>query len=303
MLQATSFLLEVRNACYIYSALYIICCAHLLCTSCIIGISEDSIAGYFRPQHMELYHQLHTNIAENIAPLASGHQHLALSTVGQILHPDDYTPGRYFDGSVRTIRPRAMENMFNLVDIIPEATSIVSNFKHGRLLAKMYESLVEQLQVSYNDMDPMTLTEARNFLQEKVDDLGGELTGSIPRLMLYFHYKKQYHRVKLEVETAKDKQQKRLSSRSYITWLERNAFTLDGLVNDSYTKWEVFGNRTEVERRLTKLNLQDRSEPLENARALLEATKRRSRYHQEQSFYPVKFIPENWYKLLDNRCV
>ena len=252
---------------------------------------------------MELHHQLHTNIAENIAPLASGCQHLVLFTVGQILHLDDYTPGRYFDGSVRTVRPRAMENMFNLVDIIPEATSIVGSTHHGRSLAKTYESLVEQLQVSYDDMDPITLTEARSFLQEKVEDLGGELTGPTPRLMLYFHYKKQYHRVKLEVEVSKEKQQKRLSSISYITWLERNAFTLDGLVNDSYTKWEVFGSRTDVERRLTKLNLQDRSEPLENARALLEAARRRSKYHHEQSFYPVKFIPENWYKLLDNRYV
>ena len=261
------------------------------------------MAGYFHPQHIHLYHQLQTNIVENVAPLASGHQHLALFTIGQVLHVDSYTPGRYFDGSVRTIRPRAMENMFNLIDIIPEATSIVSNVHHGRSLAKTYESLVEQLQISYDDMDPVSLTEARNFLQEKVEDLGGELTGLQPRLMLYLHYKKQYHHLKLEVEISKEKQQKRLSSRSYITWLERNAFTLDGLVNDSYTKWEVFGSRTEVEKRLTKLNLQDRSEPLENARALLEATRRRSKYRQEHSFYPVKFIPENWYKLLDNRYV
>ena len=283
---------------YNYYAYDIYCYCTLLFR---LDISEDLIAGYFRPQHMELYHQLQTNIAENIAPLASGHQHLALFTNGKILQLDDYTPGRYFDGSVRTIRPRAMENMFNLVDVIPEATSIISNIHHGRSLAKAYESLVEQLQVSYDDMDPMTLTEARSFLQEKVEDLGGELTGLTPRLMLYFHYKKQYHHMKLEVEISKDKQQRRLSSRSYITWLERNAFTLDGLVNDSYTKWEVFGSRTEVERRLTKLNLQDRSEPLENARAVLEATRRRSKYRQEESFYPVKFFPEKWYKLLDNR--
>ena len=250
---------------------------------------------------MELYHQLHIRITENIAPLANGQQYLALFTLGQILRLNNYSPGRYFDGSDRTIRPSVMERMFNLVDVIPEAASIVSSIHNGHPLAKTYESLLEQLQVSYDDVDPLTLMEARNFLQEKVEDLGGEMPGLVPRLMLYLHYKKQYYHVKLEVETAKDKQQKRLSSRSYITWLQRNTFTLDGKVNDSYTKWEILGNRTEVERRLTKLNLQDRSEPLENARALLEATRRKNKHQQEQSFYPVKFIPENWYKLLDNR--
>lgn len=257
--------------------------------------------GHIRLQHMELYHQLHTSIAEHIAPLTNGHQHLALFAVGKILNPDDYYPGREFDGSEGTVLPSVMERMFNLVDIIPEATSIVSDIDNGLSLTKTYKSLVEQLQISYSDVDPVALMEARDFLQEKVEDLGGELDGLIPRLMLYFHYKKQYYRVKLEVETAKDKQQKRLSSRVYITWLERNAYTLDGKVNDSYTKWEVFGNRTEVERRLTKVNLQDRSEPLESAQALLEATRRKSKYQEEQIFYPVKFIPGHWYKLLDNR--
>ena len=237
-------------------------------------------------------------ISEHVPTLPKGHQHLSLFTVGKMLAYDDYFPGQYFDGSERTISPKVMGKMFNLVDVIPEATSVVTSIEMGQPLTETYTSLVEQLRVSYNDVDSQALTEARNFLQEKVEDFGGEVEGLPSRLMVYFHYKEQYYRVKLEVETAKDRQQKRLSSRSYATWVERNAFTLDGRVNDSYTKWEVFGNRTEVEKKLSKLNLQDRSAPLENAQALLEATRRNQK---GLTFYPVKFTPEKWYELLDNR--
>ena len=281
----------------IYGPLLRLFCA--LC--CLPDISTDVATMHYLPLHLELYKQLHESATEHMDLVANGLQHVVFLAAGKILRYEDYYPGRQFDGGEDTIPPRVMEDMFSLVDVIPNAESIVAKEDESRSLSETYEFLVNGLKVESAEIPEDILMEARNYLQENVIDIGDPDATSIPRLSLYLQYKNKYYTKRLEVDTRVDYQREKLIGSEFSKWHERYGHILQDQVKDDYIKWEMYGNKTEIEKRLSVLNLQDHSQTLEEARAILKATRKTSTLRDEQLYYPVQFDPHYWFSLLKNR--
>ncbi len=264
-------------------------------------ISPESVAAYYAPLQMELFSQLYQHISSSTT---KADESLALvAASGKILKHEDYYPGRYYDGGEDTIPPRIMENMFDLVDIIPNADSVVTaeNDPSRASLSMTYEYLVRELKVAPPDVDHNTLTEARAHLQELVSDIAAENNTTLPRLSLYLLYKNKYYLKKLEIENQIDNQRRRLPGLRFSQWYERNGIILENEVVGAYSEWEVYGNKNDTETWLDILNLHDHSEPLNEARALLFATMKSSKYRDEKVYFPVEFYPNHWFDFLTNR--
>ena len=256
---------------------------------------------HYLPLHLELYKQLHESAIEHMDLVANGMQHVVFLTAGKILQYKDYYPGRQFDGGEDSIPPRVMEGMFSLVDVIPNAESIAAKEDEGHSLSEAYGYLVNDLKVDSIEIPPDILSEARNYLQEHVVDIGDPDAVPIPRLSLYLQYKNKYYTKRLEIDTRVDYQREKLTGSEFSKWHERNGYILQDQVKDDYIKWEMYGNKTEVEKRLSVLNLQDHSQTLEEARAILKAARKTSTLRDEQLYYPVQFDPPYWFDLLTNR--
>ena len=273
------------------------------------GISEDVLTHHLQPLHRDLYEKLYSSVADETEGFASGKQHLALLTSGRLLDYNEFNPGRDFDGGEDTVPQDVMERFFKLTDVIPDSGSVVTDLDESHSLSETYEYLVRQLRVSPVDVQPSDLQDARTYLQEKVEDLGnkGETSVSIPRLSLYLKYKNNYYRKKLDVENKIDSKRRILTGYHFSGWYDRYASVLNAEIDDAYMEWDLYGNKAEVTKWLKVLKLVDDSSPLdfaeslEEAQALLIATKTRSKYREDSVYRPVQILPSHWFKVLKNR--
>lgn len=274
-----------------------------------IAISQDVLTQHIRPIHTALYANMYSTIADKFEELVSGNKHLSLLASGRILEYRDYNPGRHFDGGVDTIPQDIMENVFKLTDIIPDGSSIVTDLNEAHSLSETYEYLVRQLRVLSLNIGSDEMQEARNYLQEKVEDLGNtDENKTRPRLSLYIEYKNKYYEKKLNAEDQIESQKLLLSGYMFSEWYDRHSSLLNGQVEDAYVEWVMYGYKAEVEKWLKFLQLQDTgsfsidySEALEEAKALLIATKERSKFREDSLFRPVKLLPDYWFQILNNR--
>lgn len=274
------------------------------------GISEDVLNHHLRPIHINLYEQLYSSVADDTEDLGSGAQSLSLLASGRLLDYDNYNPGRSFDGGVDSIPQKVMERFFKLTDVIPDTTSLVTDFHDDTSLSETYEYLISHMLVTPFDVRPNDLEDARIFLQEKVEDLGSEEESDrlIPRLSVYLKYKNIYYRKKLDIENLIDSKKRILTGFHYTEWYERHASVLNTEVDDAFLEWDLYGNKVEVEKWLKVLRLQgeetsqlDDSELLDEARALLVATKTRSRYKGDVVYRPIQILHTHWFRALKNR--
>ena len=218
-----------------------------------------------------------------------------------MLSYSDFDPGYLYDGSEETILPQTMENMFDMVDLVPNGGSIVFNPHDAGRLRETYGELVEQLQVTPTSLSLDEQRSMRLYLQQRVSNPGSD--SSLPRLSLYLLYKNTYYMTKIEVENTIDSQRRQLPSWEFNQWYERNIHTLQMRINDAYIKWEMYADKTEVENKLSTLNLEDHSQDINVAHVLLLANQRKSRFKDEKEYYLVKLFPDTWYKGLKNRLV
>ena len=195
--------------------------------------------------------------------------------------------------------PQTMENMFDLVDIIPDGGSIVFNPYRALRLQETYSHLVELLQAAPSQLAPEEQIKTRQYFQENIQDPGSRET--LPRLSLYLLYKNTYYMIKMEVDDLIEAKRRGLLGWEFTQWYERNIHTLQAKVNDAYMKWELYADKTEVEQRLDMLNLEDRTQEINTAKVVLLATQRTSRFKDEKMYYLVKFYPDYWYKDLKNQ--
>ncbi len=257
------------------------------------------MAAYYAPIQMELFDQLRLHMSSSTSVLDDN---LVLVTAsGKILKYEDYYPGRNFDGGEDTIPPHVMESMFDLVDIIPDGSSVVADDHTRDSLSMTYKYLQEELMEAPPDGDHDSLTEARSHLQELVTDIAGKTNRTLPRLSLYLLYKNSYYQKKLDVENQIEYQQRRLPGLRFSQWYERNGAILENEVKHAYYEWDVYGSKNETEAWLEVLNLQDHSKPLNEARSLLFATTRTSRYKDEKLYFPIEFYPNYWFDILRNK--
>ena len=267
--------------------------------STYVDISAETARTEFVWRQSDVYHQLHRTASEHFPEVQDGDQHLLFFTSGRVLSYSDFDPGYLYDGSEETILPQTMENMFDMVDLVPNGGSIVFNPHDAGRLRETYGELVEQLQVTPTSLSLDEQRSMRLYLQQRVPNPGSD--SSLPRLSLYLLYKNTYYMTKIEVENTIDSQRRQLPSWEFSQWYERNIHTLQMRINDAYIKWEMYADKTEVEKKLSTLNLEDYSQDINVARVLLLANQRKSRFKDEKEYYLVKLFPDTWYKGLKNR--
>ena len=255
----------------------------------------------FVRKQVDVYHHLHKAVSEHFPGVQDGDEHLAFFTSGKVLTYKDFNPGHLYDQSEESVLPQTMENIFDLVDIIPDGGSIVFNPHESQRLQETYSKLVEMLHVAPSTLSPDEQQTIRSYLQATVLDLGS--SKSLPRLSLYLLYKNTYYMTKIETENLVDSQRQHLLGWEFTRWYERNIHSLQMKINTAYMKWEMYADKTAVEEKLDKLNLEDHSQDINFARALLLTSQRMSRFKDEKKYYLIKLYPDTWYKGLKNRSV
>jgi hypothetical protein len=248
----------------------------------------------------DLYHQLRQTLSEHFPRVSDGEQHLTFLTTGQILAYEDYDPGYLYDESEESVLPQSMENMFDLVDIIPDGGSIVFNPHRAPRLQTTYSQLLEMLQVAPSSLSPTEQQEIRAYLQEIVTDVGSSSNESLPRLSLYHLYKNSYYMTVFEVDNLIETQRQTLFDWEFTQWYEQNLNILNNRKQEALSRWKIFTNKDEVEEKLDSLKLTDHSQEISNAQVLLVTKRRESRFHDEKIYYLVKFYPDTWYMRLKN---
>ena len=255
----------------------------------------------FVKRQADIYQQLHKTVSEHFPGVEDGDQHLMFLTSGKFLSYEDFDPGYKYDGSEESVLPQTMENIFDLVDIVPNGGSIAFDSYDAERLQETYSELIEMLQEAPSTVTQDEQRNIRQYLQSYTEDPATDTR--IPRLSLYLLYKNTYYMTKIEVENLVDSQRKKLLGWEFTRWYERNIHSLQMKINDAYVKWEMYADKTEVEEKLEKLNLEDHMQEVNAARALLLASQRMSRFKDEKQYYLIKLYPDVWYKGLKNRSV
>ena len=267
---------------------------------CLLEMSATSKSMQeFGRRLSDIYNQLHMSVAEHFPRVRDGEQHLTFLTTGKTLSYEDFDPGYLYDESEESVLPQTMENMFDLVDIIPDGGSIVFNPHRSPRLQQTYSQLVEMLQVvpsSYSEEERINI---RKYFQEPTQDPSNGQT--LPRLSLYLLYKDTYYKTKMEVEDLIESKRRGLLGWEFTQWYERHIHTLQMKISDAYTKWEMYADKGAVEENLENLNLEDHSQKISIVQALLLASHRTSRFKDEKQYHLVKLYPDTWYKVLKNR--
>ena len=255
----------------------------------------------FVRQSSDLYQQFHQSVSEHFPGIESGDEHLTLFSSGKVLPYREFDYGYRYDGSEETILPQTMENIFDLVNIIPDAGSIVFDLQEANRLHDTYSTLVDNLQVAPSTLSPDEQRKIRQYLLEVVPDPGSD--ESLPRLSLYLLYKNSYYMTKIEIENTIDAQRQRLPGWEFNKWYERNIHTLQMKASSVYMQWEMYAGKTDMEEKLSQLNLEDHAEEISDALALLLTNERKSRFKDEKKYSLVRLYPDTWYKTLNNRSV
>ena len=248
----------------------------------------------------DLYSQLHQTITEQFPGVTDGTQHLSFLTTGRLLNYKDYDPGYLYDESEESILPRTMENMFDLVDIIPDGSSIVFNPYRAPRLHETYIKLVEQLKAAPSSLTKTEQREIRSYLLQSVTDMGSSTNDPMPRLSLYHLYKNTYYTTVLEVDSLIELQRRILFDWEFAAWYEQNLNILNNRKQEALTRWKLFADKEAVEERLNSLKLMDHSQEIYDAKVLLITNHRESRFKDEKMYYLVTFYPDIWYRRLMN---
>ena len=266
-------------------------------------IPVASATSEFVRKQSEVYHQLHRTLTEHFPGVQDGNEYLTFLTTGKVLSYDDFNPGYLYDESEESVLPQTMENMFDLVDVIPDGGSIVFNPYRAPRLQNTYSELVEMLQVAPSSLNVTEQQEIRTYLLQTVNDLGSLSSIPMPRLSLYLLYKNFYYMTVLEIDDTIESQRQKRFDWEFPQWYERNMKILDNKKEEALTRWKMFADKDEVEERLDALELTDYSQDINTARAVLLTNRRESRFKDEKVYYLVKLYPDTWYRVLKNRSV
>eukprot|EP00731_Ephydatia_muelleri_P014354 Em0008g74a len=258
-------------------------------------ISQDVLIKYFIPLQEDLYKRIHLHISNSISDILTGGKHVVLMGTAKPLFFEDFELGKLFDGSEKSMLPKTMENMFRLVDIIPSSLPLMQG---TRPLYEMYKALVYNLTLIKRNMAPSDVQNATLYLKELVNDLDQPRTAAqIPRLSLYLQYKDRYSSKALDVKQEMEIQRGKLSHEEYSVWYASKGVLLESERDGLYMKWETLGDKSGVEKRLALLDLQDHDKPLNDLKAILEASKKPSVLYDDGQYMPVQFVPTNWQRL------
>ena len=228
---------------------------------------------------------------------------------GLVLNPYDYDPGELYiaaqanpnDGQPEVnIPPYIMENMFQLVDPLPNTNPLKGGVSGGSL-ADTYRDIIYNMDVKkFDDVAESVLQKyqtAMEILQGSRRDPESATPHNVTLLDLYTRYKGRYYQKKQEVEEIIEQKKKSLPSIEYEKWFTRNYRNLQAQEESEYTRWILYGEKEVVDTYKIHLDVAPEGAELETAREVLRSSGI-SALDRSGTIYPVSYTPSNWYQYI-----
>lgn len=276
------------------------------------GLSEDKSEDEENKAQARLYTIIHNMALPNFNPEEEIVERFILQIPGQVLNYEDYRPltdktKNTDDNAINKLPPD--EHLFRLSDVVPTLNPLAGGTT-GKSLARIYEDIIYQLDTSKIGSDPFaegsTYQVALEWLTTLVDDPTAKADASgkkpqVTRYELYYRYQQEYYNTKQMVKTWFEGNRSDFNDfQKYEYWYDAHYDTLTAYSTSAYTRWLISGMKGPVEERIALIDIKSLSEEVEDARRALEVEERPS-MDGGSKYYPVHFVPSNWYEDLKLR--
>ncbi len=249
-----------------------------------------------------MYTILHDVALPNFDDSVNITERFILLSPGQVLDSYDYTPLNsnepvFIDPS----RLPPDENAFRLSDAMPTLNPLGGGTT-GKTFSTIYSDIIYTIDTTSIKNDPFkdeAYIAAMAYLQEGVSDPANTSAANVSRMELYQKYKVKYNRIRMDVQNKIRSKTKSIEL-EYEKWYKATYNSLQDNVSAAYSQWLVHGLKGEVEDKLSIIDIQSLKSQVEKARNLLQAEALPSR-DGASIYYPVHYIPSNWYNYLHVR--
>lgn len=251
-----------------------------------------------------MYTVLHNLALPNFDDSQKVTERFILMLPGEVLNYYDYCPlsesvGEFNPDNYNSFPPD--ENSFRLSDTLPTFNPLGGGLT-GKSLSTIYENILYTIDTSTSESDPFSqesYTSAIAYLTELVPDPEGKSAPNVSRYELYYQYQKAYYDTKLQVNEWFDGNKTKLKNNYavYTTWYKENYDSLTGYVSSAYTQWLISGLKGPVEDKISLVDVKSERQVVEEARQAMRIEALPS-LDGASKYYPVHFVPSNWYKYL-----
>ena len=234
---------------------------------------------------------------------------LVMMLPGKVLYEKDYYPGKdYVDFITDNARardrfveipPLKMQNLFNLVDVVPGVDPLQGQ-ESGESFSAYYREVLGQMDIK--GLDALTedqqkhLTDSVKILLEEVNDPEAP-DNKISRWDLYRRYEEVYNNERERMEQEINDKRNTLTSVEYQYWFQRTYPALQAKVDGAFYDWLISGQKDLVELHKGRLGTSSPGALLLEAKSVLRATGAVA-LDRSKTIYPVNFVPGNWYEYL-----
>ena len=260
----------------------------------------------------ELYRSLYDVLDKNaVCSPDVGQENIELLDLGIPLVYSDFNPGKQNRFAVPGELPTfVLENGLTLVDkVYPsgsarfrEKNNITDSIKdyHFDSLSSTYDYILTHMVLTPQNFSDAELLQAKYYLQELVPNFERVVrdVDQLPRFMLYDYYRRNYTKVKEDMEDEIASNRVRLPQTKYEEWGREKLSTFENEKEAAYNKWQEFGYKSEVEKQLEYFDIDTHEVKLMSIRALFMSLVRASERNAHLTIYPYQFEPSSWYKEL-----
>lgn len=195
------------------------------------------------------------------------------------------------------------ENLFRLSDTLPTLYPLGGGIS-GKRLSQIYKDILYMIDTSKAGPSPFkqdSYTKAIEWLETPVEDPSGKDLPNVTRYELYYRYKKEYFDTNKMVRTWFATNRSSLNNlKKYEIWYDENYDSLMAYSSSAYIRWLISGLKGPVEDNIALVDVKSISEEVEDARRALQFEERPS-MDGGSKYYPVHFVPGNWWTHLKLR--
>ena len=234
---------------------------------------------------------------------------LVMMLPGKVLYEKDYFPGKdymdFISDNARArdryveIPPIKMQNLFNLVDVVPGIDPLQGQ-ESGESFSRYYQEVLGQLDIkgleALTDNQQKHFKDSLKFLLQEVNDPEAP-ENNITRWNLYRRYQEEYNNERERMEEEINNKRLTLPSLDYQYWFQRKYPALLAKVEGAYCDWLINGWKDLVELHKGRLGSSSAGALLLEAKSVLRATGTVA-LDRSKTIYPVNFVPGNWFEYL-----
>lgn len=233
---------------------------------------------------------------------------------GKVLTERDYHPGAEYIASYSQtdadkyleIPPIKMQNLFNLVDVVPGIDPLQGQ-ESGESFSRKYKNVLGRMDIKGVDKiakdQRVRQQQSVDFLTE-VPERSQDECNNLPedaciktRWDIYRYYEKIYNEKKKAMEEKIDFEKNNRTALEYQYWFIRSYPSLQAEVDGAFMDWLVKGDKDIVELYRSRLDTSSVGTLLLEAKSSLRASGFTA-LDRSKTVYPVNFIPGDWYKYL-----